>query len=111
MPSMTMDTVLPGFIEPTPTDVPQAMTSPASKVRSREMRLTNRAARISHRRPVILPLLVVQNRPDDEHGRIDIGCDHRTEYAERVEALARVHCAKPGSLFRMSTAVTSLTHV
>jgi hypothetical protein len=29
---MTMLTVLPGFIEPTPTDVPQAMTSPASSV-------------------------------------------------------------------------------
>jgi hypothetical protein len=40
-PSMTMLTVLPGFIDPTPTDVPQAMTSPASSVMSCEMRLTN----------------------------------------------------------------------
>src|SRR3989344_1098703 len=28
MPSMTISTLLPGFIEPTPTDVPQEMTSP-----------------------------------------------------------------------------------
>ena len=34
-------TVLPGFIDPTPTDVPQAMTSPASSVMSCEIRLTN----------------------------------------------------------------------
>src|SRR5216683_2442233 len=41
MPSMTMLTVLPGFIDPTPTDVPQAMTSPASSVMSCETRLTS----------------------------------------------------------------------
>ena len=32
MPSMTTLTVLPGRIDPTPTDVPQAITSPASRV-------------------------------------------------------------------------------
>ncbi len=41
MPSMTTLTVLPGFIEPTPTDVPQAMTSPASSVMSCEIRLAS----------------------------------------------------------------------
>ena len=43
MPSMTMLTLLPGFIEPTPTDVPQAITSPASSGMSCEIRLTRRA--------------------------------------------------------------------
>ena len=38
---MTMLIVPPGFIDPTPTDVPQAMTSPASSVMSCEMTLTN----------------------------------------------------------------------
>src|SRR5664279_422848 len=43
IPSITMLTVLPGFMEPTPTEVPQAMTSPASSVMSCEMRLTSRS--------------------------------------------------------------------
>src|ERR1019366_1306142 len=41
MPSITMLTVLPGFIDPTPPDVPQAMPSPASSVMSCEIRLTS----------------------------------------------------------------------
>ncbi len=34
MPSMTMLTLLPGFIEPTPKEVPQAITSPGSRGQS-----------------------------------------------------------------------------
>ena len=34
-------TSLPAFIEPTPIDVPHAITSPGSNVMSREIRLTN----------------------------------------------------------------------
>ncbi len=40
MPSMTISTLLPGFIEPTPTEVPQQITSPGYSVMSREIRLT-----------------------------------------------------------------------
>jgi hypothetical protein len=40
-PSMMMLTLLPGFIEPTPTEAPQAMMSLASSDTSCEMRLTN----------------------------------------------------------------------
>src|SRR3954467_13239006 len=40
IPSIEMDTVAPSLIDPTPTDVPHAITSPGSSVRSCEMRLT-----------------------------------------------------------------------
>src|SRR2546421_12969635 len=41
MPSITMLTLLPGVIAPTPTELPQAITSPASSVMSWEIRLTS----------------------------------------------------------------------
>src|SRR6266581_5958180 len=41
MPSITMLTVLPGVIAPTPTELPQAITSPTSSVMSWEIRLTS----------------------------------------------------------------------
>src|SRR6185437_12241462 len=37
---------------------------------------------------VVLPLLAVEDRADDELHRIDAGGDHRAEHAEGVEALA-----------------------
>jgi len=40
-PSITTSTVLPGFMEPTPTDVPQEMISPGSRVMSWEIMLTS----------------------------------------------------------------------
>ena len=40
-PSMTTSTVLPGFMEPTPTVVPQEMMSPGSRVMSWEIMLTS----------------------------------------------------------------------
>ena len=42
MPSISTSTVLPGFIEPTPTEVPHRITSPGSSVMSCEIRLTSR---------------------------------------------------------------------
>ena len=39
-PSMVTSTMLPGFMEPTPTEVPQQMTSPACSVMSCEIALT-----------------------------------------------------------------------
>ena len=43
IPSMVTSTVLPGFIEPTPTDVPQQMMSPGCSVMSCEIALTMRS--------------------------------------------------------------------
>ena len=43
MPSISTSTRLPGFIDPTPTEVPHRMTSPGKSVRSNEMSLTSRA--------------------------------------------------------------------
>ena len=43
IPSMVTSTVLPGFIEPTPTEVPQQMTSPGCSVMSCEIALTMRS--------------------------------------------------------------------
>ena len=88
MPSMTMLIVLPGFIDPTPTDVPQAMTSPGFErqvARNEAHQSGRREYGVRHR--IVLPLLIVQNRPDDKRCRIDVGGNHRTEHAERVEAL------------------------
>jgi hypothetical protein len=41
MPSISTSTVLPGFIDPTPIEVPQRMTSPGSRVMSWEIMLTS----------------------------------------------------------------------
>ena len=47
MPSIATSIVLPGFIFPAPTDVPQAITSPGISVMSREIALTRWAGFIS----------------------------------------------------------------
>jgi hypothetical protein len=41
MPAISTSTVQPGFMEPTPTEVPHRMTSPGSRVMSCEIRLTS----------------------------------------------------------------------
>ncbi len=41
MPSISTSTRLPGFIEPTPTEVPHRITSPGKSVMSCEIRLTS----------------------------------------------------------------------
>ena len=48
MPSISTSTVLPGFIEPTPTEVPHRITSPGNSVMSAEIRLTSRATEKAH---------------------------------------------------------------
>ena len=97
MPSITMLTVLPGFIEPTPTDVPQAITSPGSRVMSCETRLTSiEGAKMMSDNGIVLPLLSVENGLDDEPRRVEARRDHRAEHAEGVEALGARPLCEPG---------------
>ena len=60
MPPIVTSTVLPGFMEPTPTDVPQQITSPGCNVMSWEIMLTILAGGITIslvNRPVWLVLV------------------------------------------------------
>ena len=106
---MTTSTVVPGFIGSTPSEVPQRITSPGSRVMSCEMRETSSVGAEKHvGQGVVLPFAPThqgaQLRASGFEGRVD----ERAQGAESVEALGAVHCAKVASRFSNSSAVTSL---